>query len=220
MSSLIARLESVLRTYHPDLLAALAPGASSEQLDALEDLAGRPLPQMLRDLLAWRNGVGDKAARATIDGPWSFMSVQAIIDAVEMLREMLEYEQDWKEQNWWGHDWIPFLEDGCGDHICVDLDGGGTLIDDGIPFDAGIAGQIIDFDHAAELRVIEAPSLEVWLTALIQAVEDGVLRPETEQLAWGWAYALESGLNGPYLHDVIRRIADPYPIFLVCPNHP
>ncbi len=212
MNPPIARLDAALRAVHPEFLAAHAPGATIEQIDALEALTGKPLPGTLRDLLAWHNGVGTRGALATFDGPWNFMSVEQIIEAIEMLRDLLEHEQDWKQQNWWGYDWIPFLEDNFGDHVCVDLDGGGTLENDGQPFTGGVAGQIMQFDHAAELRVVVAPSLDIWLTALVQAIEEGVLRPETKKVNRGIRYALnETDEPGsPTLDHVITRLAPGY----------
>ncbi|MFD6196409.1 SMI1/KNR4 family protein [Mycobacteriaceae bacterium NPDC060252] len=222
MNPLIARLDAALRAVHPEFLAIHAPGATIEQIDALEALAGKPLPGTLRDLLAWHNGVGPRGVLATFAGPWNFMSVEQIIGAIEMLRDLLEHEPRWKEWTWWGYDWIPFLEDNFGDHICVDLDGGGTLENDGQPFTGGIAGQIMQFDHAAAYRVVAAPSFDTWLTALVQAIEEHVLLPETETMNWGIRYALDESdePGSPTLDDVIARLAPGYPIYLTCPNYP
>ncbi|MBV0916844.1 SMI1/KNR4 family protein [Mycobacteroides chelonae] len=216
MNPLIVRLEAALAAVHPEFLAAQMPGASDEQVDRLEALAGKPIPATLRDLLTWRNGVKKGGVLVSFAGPWSFMSVEAIIEAVDMLRDLLRCEEGWEEQTWWGHGWIPFLEDGFGDHLCVDLDGGGNLVDDGEPF-IGMADQIIQFDHAAELRVIKAPSFDVWLTAFVEAVEEGILMPVTERLGRGMSYSLDAVDDGPDLSDVLGRLAPGYPRYLTCP---
>ncbi|WP_170914935.1 MULTISPECIES: SMI1/KNR4 family protein [unclassified Mycobacterium] len=146
------------------MLAALAPGASAEQLDELEPVVGQPLTPILRDLLAWHNGTLDGAVNVRIDGPWSLMSVEEIIGTVEMMRDLLHGEPGWIEQTWWSEDWVPFLDDGGGDNICVDLTGDGhTLQRNRKPYQ-GVPGQLIMFDHEAEWRTVEAPSLQTWLS--------------------------------------------------------
>ncbi|CAM5708072.1 hypothetical protein MAUB1S_05191 [Mycolicibacterium aubagnense] len=215
----ILRLEATLQNVHPDLLAALAPGASAAQLDELERVVGQPLTPILRDLLSWHNGVrsAERAVRVRIDN-WVPMPVDAIIDAVEMMRELLHGEPGWIEQTWWNEDWVPFLDNTGGNYLCVDLTGDSrTLQRNGKPYQ-GIPGQLIYFDHEAEWRTVEAPSLQTWLTALADIIDGARVTPTSTHDVWGSLYAFDEPLGQSALTETITRLAPGYPFDVDCPR--
>ena len=80
-----------------------------------------------------------------------------------MLDGMIGYDFD--DPKWWRRGWIPFLANGGGDHLCVDL----TAEDGGKP------GQLIAFWHDDETRDVEFPSLAAWLRDLVESMENGTL---------------------------------------------
>ena len=57
--------------------------------------------------------------------------------------------------------WIPFLANGGGDHLCVDLSAE----------DGGVPGQLIAFWHDWEKHSVAFPSMKAWLTDLVESME-------------------------------------------------
>jgi len=60
MSDLIERLDKWLAENRPGYYRELEPGASEEQVVAIEGSLGVRLPDELRELLKWRNGQGPR----------------------------------------------------------------------------------------------------------------------------------------------------------------
>ena len=65
----------------------------------------------------------------------------------------------------WRRSWVPFLENGAGDHLCVDL----------AAEDGGTPGQVLMFYHDCDDRPIRSTSLEAWLADLVTSMESGSL---------------------------------------------
>ncbi len=63
---------------------------------------------------------------------------------------------------WWCPGWIPVTHDGAGNGACIDLD----------PAPGGTPGQVVDFAHGPERRVL-AKSFAAWLTQLAEDLESG-----------------------------------------------
>ena len=59
----------------------------------------------------------------------------------------------------------PFLHNGGGSHLCVDV----------AAEDGGNPDQLIEFWKADEDRPVTYPNLEAWLTELVESMEDGSL---------------------------------------------
>jgi cell wall assembly regulator SMI1 len=60
---------------------------------------------------------------------------------------------------------VPFLSNGGGDHLCLDV----------VAEDGGTPGQVIAFWHDPENRSIEFASPDEWLETLVESMEDGTL---------------------------------------------
>ncbi|RIR12430.1 SMI1/KNR4 family protein [Mycobacteroides abscessus] len=194
MHPLIERLDRALREQRPRSYADLRPGASQKEIAALRACAGMPLPELLIELLQWRNG----QQRCTLHYNQSLMSADHIIQTTEMMRVLGDGEFDHKD--WWCHNWIPFLHNGGSDHLCVDLDG--AFADEG-----GIPGQIIDFCHDAEFRDILYPSFSAWLEMLIVSTERGMWsdedgQPESWKASKVYLDSLSSGYPKPVRLDI------------------
>ena len=67
-----------------------------------------------------------------------------------------------EEENGWHEAWVPFLEDGGGNSLCVDLKG----VD-------GPAGQIIEFWHEESDRPFRYGSIDEWLEHFLGKLEAG-----------------------------------------------
>ena len=63
--------------------------------------------------------------------------------------------------NWWRPAWVPFLENGGGDHLCLDLEGTFT----------GRPGQLIEHWHDGPERSVLYPDLTSWLAAVVETYE-------------------------------------------------
>ncbi|MEZ6035584.1 MAG: SMI1/KNR4 family protein [Planctomycetaceae bacterium] len=92
-----------------------------------------------------------------------FASLNDVSETKDMLDGMIGY--DFEDPKWWRRGWVPFLANGSGDHLCVDL----------AAEDGGNPGQLIAFWHDDEERDIEYPSLADWLRELVESMENGTL---------------------------------------------
>jgi cell wall assembly regulator SMI1 len=160
---LIGRLDRWLAANRPDYYAHLLPGATDAQLDAFEAQFSLKLPDAFRRLYRWRNGHDQFRSESLVQN-LMFSSLEDIARQKELLDGMIgaDFEDPW----WWRRSWVPFLENGAGDHLCVDLVAEGR----------GIPGQVIMFYHDWERRPVRALSLEAWLTDLVSSMESGSLQ--------------------------------------------
>jgi cell wall assembly regulator SMI1 len=70
---------------------------------------------------------------------------------------------DFDDPQWWRRSWVPFLENGAGDHVCLDLAAEG----------GGAPGQLLTFYHDTDRRPIRFRSMEAWLGDLVESMEGG-----------------------------------------------
>jgi cell wall assembly regulator SMI1 len=159
---LLARLEYWLKTNRPDYLARLQPGVTDAQLDAFEAQFSLQPPTAFRDLYRWRNGQ-EEGCSASLQMNRMFSPLEAVADTKEMLNGMIGFDFD--REDWWRRGWIPFLSNGGGSHLCLDV----------AAEDGGRVGQLVAFWKADEDRPIEYPSLEAWLEDLVSSMENGEL---------------------------------------------
>ncbi|MFD4406284.1 SMI1/KNR4 family protein [Nocardia sp. NPDC058499] len=160
MHPLVTRLDRWLAANRPGYYAALRPGAADTDIDEITTRVGSEIPPLLRELLTWRNGQ-DRDYRGTLLALWEPLSADEIAGALDMFADLVA-DDDFAGQ--WGEDWIPFLGNSYGDHMCIDLRGA---------FD-GEPGQIVVFHCKDEFRDIVFPSLEAWLETLVIAFETGM----------------------------------------------
>ena len=149
--SLFVRVERWLTANRPDYYARLQPGVADAQLDAKFSLI---LPPAFRDLYRWRNGQADGNYKS-LQGNRMFSSLEEIAETKELLDGMIGYGFDRPE--WWRLGWIPFLSNGGGSYLCVDV----------VAEDGGQPGQLVEFWKADEDRSVECPSMQAWMTALV-----------------------------------------------------
>lgn len=77
-----------------------------------------------------------------------------------MLKGLLE-GGDFEVENWWRTGWVPFLHDGGGNYLCLDLEGTFT----------GRAGQLLEFWHDESDRDVLFPDFEGYLQTLVDCLE-------------------------------------------------
>ncbi|MFZ6754682.1 SMI1/KNR4 family protein [Undibacterium sp. Dicai25W] len=115
---LITSLDSLLQKNRPDYYSALNPGVKSDQLAELEHLVGIALPADFRLLYEWRNGQNSSNSD-NFHANWMFMPIGDIIEIKVMLDEMIG--TDFQDPDYWRREWIPFLDNGGGSYLCLDV---------------------------------------------------------------------------------------------------
>ena len=92
-----------------------------------------------------------------------FLSLREINGAKAELDRCIGYDFD--DPRYWRRAWVPFLNNGGGSYLCVDL----------AAEDGGTPGQLIAFWKAGEDRPVEYARVEEWLNELADSVERGTL---------------------------------------------
>jgi cell wall assembly regulator SMI1 len=160
VAKLIERLDRGLATKQADYYRQLQTGVTDEDLNNFEKRFGLNLPQSFRSLYKWRNGQRSDCYKSIEDNRM-FSSLEEIVETKEMLDGMIGF--DFEDLSWWRRGWVPFLSNGGGDHLCLDL----TAEDGGHP------GQVIAFWHDWEDRSVEYTGFDQWLEQLVEKVEKG-----------------------------------------------
>lgn len=161
-TELIEQVEKWLRENRPDYYASLQPGASSEALGRFERTFDLKLTDSFRMLYQWRDGQ-DKDSFDPLLFNLTFMPLKLVIEHKQILDGMIGTEFD--DPDWWNRDWIPFLENGGGDFLCLDVGG----------FQTGNAGQILWHDHEDAEREIIHSDIDAFLSDLLQRMTTGNL---------------------------------------------
>ncbi|MBD1875506.1 SMI1/KNR4 family protein [Nodosilinea sp. FACHB-131] len=188
MNDLWHRFENWLEQNIPDALQTLNPGASSEEIEAIQNILGIKLPEDYIASCMIHNGQNQELPSLTRWGTLLSLGVvkDSSFNTVRVEWEMLKsvYEEDWinepegNRQNnlvkgfWWIPQWVPIISDGSGNGLCLDLDPEGN----------GTRGQVIEFIHDSESREVIAPSFRALFEQLVNGVEEGSIVYNEE---WG-----------------------------------
>ncbi|HWG44665.1 MAG TPA: SMI1/KNR4 family protein [Gemmataceae bacterium] len=159
MNELIDQLDGYLARCRPDYYRQLQPGVSEQALDTFQSQVGVKLPPLFLHLYKWRNGQ-DADCSANLTDNWMFTPIEEVISIKETLDGMIG--TDFEEPNWWSRGWVPFLSNGGGDHLCLDL----TAEFGGVP------GQLVSFWHDWDNRSVKFPSMEAWLQAVVDSIAE------------------------------------------------
>jgi cell wall assembly regulator SMI1 len=158
----ITRIDQWLAAHRPDYYAQLQPGVGDAALDAFESRFTLRLPAAFRELYRWRNGQRPDCS-ASLQGNRMFVPLDEAAETKEMLDGMIGY--DFEDPRYWRRGWVPFLHNGGGSYLCLDL----------AAEDGGSPEQLIGFWKADEDRPVEYPSVEAWLNELADSMERGTL---------------------------------------------
>lgn len=157
MMGLIDQLDCELARRRPNYYSQLQPGVDQRSIDDLQARLTKPLPSVFVSLYEWRNGQKQDCSASLIDN-WMFSPLEDVISTKDMLDGMIG--TDFEEPNWWSHGWVPFLSNGGGDHLCLDV----TAEFGGKP------GQLITFWHDWENRSFKFSTMESWLQAVVNSL--------------------------------------------------
>jgi cell wall assembly regulator SMI1 len=145
------RLEKVLRKAAPELEKRLRKPATEEELTEVERLIGLTLPDDFKASYLIHNGQRDDVEEAFVPEDWlgepyylmplpevsgEWKSWKGLVDVDEFKgRECSPGEGI--RPDWWHPGWVPFIGNGAGDSLCMDL----------APAAAGKKGQVIQMSH-------------------------------------------------------------------------
>lgn len=158
---LLQRLDALLHQKWSSFYEMLLPGLSSEQIQRVESALGVELPQEFKLFYQWKNGHSNSEYKNL----WynrNLLNVEQILETWTVMNELLELGE-FEEPNWWNPRWIPFAENGAGDHYVLDLAGSF----------GGQPGQVIEFWHNDPDRHIYFDSFSKWLETIVLAIERG-----------------------------------------------
>lgn len=155
MNELIDQLDSHIAGCRPDYYQRLQPGVDEVALDAFQVHLMSELPSVFRDLYKWRNGQNPDCT-ANLTDNWMFSPLEDVISTKKMLDGLIG--TDFEEPNWWSRGWVPFLSNGGGDHLCLDL----TAEFGGVP------GQLLSFHHDWGQRSVRFLGMESWLRSVVR----------------------------------------------------
>jgi cell wall assembly regulator SMI1 len=160
--ALIERMDAWLATNRADYRALLQPGVDDAALDGFEAKFSLTLPAAFRALYTWRNGQPNSCFDSLQDNRM-FSAIEDIADTKEMLDDMIG--SDFEDPATWRRGWVPFLSNGGGSYLCVDVDAEG----------GGQPGQLVAFWKADEDRPVEHASVDAWLADLVASMEAGTI---------------------------------------------
>ena len=117
MNTSLAQFEAWLSSQRPAFLQQLNPAASSDELDSLQQILPCSIPGEFCDYLSWRDG--QPIDSETLYNNKRLMSLRRILSATEILNSCTS-AGEFPSDNWWLNTWLPFAEDGGGNHIVLD----------------------------------------------------------------------------------------------------
>jgi molybdopterin biosynthesis enzyme/cell wall assembly regulator SMI1 len=148
----------------------LNPPAADEAIRALEHELGVSLPEDFVSSLKIHNGQAKAHAGDFADGD-ALLDIAGILEQWAAWRSLVtagDFDgitsdpDDEVKDDWFNLKWIPFTHNGCGDHLCIDLD----------PAPGGTVGQVIRVWHDDDRRACLAPSYAAWLQQTIADLVD------------------------------------------------
>ncbi|MFI5643247.1 SMI1/KNR4 family protein [Kitasatospora sp. NPDC051705] len=157
MQEIWARIEAALGRIAPEVVAAMPPGATEEEIAAVEAVIGVELPEDVREsyrchdglpgvLIGWHDALHSLAAMAD---DWR----ERVVDAGDPPWDEREEDGVIRRDVAWSAGWIPVIGIGNGDVICIDLD----------PPTPERRGQIIDWSHEGWRARYESAGLREFL---------------------------------------------------------
>ncbi|WP_331737254.1 SMI1/KNR4 family protein (plasmid) [Streptomyces sp. NBC_00984] len=190
MQQIWARIETVLGRIAPRVLAAMPPGATEEEIEAVEAVMGVELPEDVRDSYRYHDGlpgvlIGWHAALYSLGemvDDWR----QRAVDAGDPPWDEREEDGVIRRDISWSAGWIPFIGISNGDVICIDLD----------PPTPERRGQVIDWSHEGWRARYETAGLREFLEDFATDLEAD--RYQVDETGGAWS---DSGLPLVMLKD-------------------
>ncbi|HEY1186194.1 MAG TPA: SMI1/KNR4 family protein [Gemmata sp.] len=152
MAEMVTRLDTWLARNRPDFYANLRPGLAEAAWADFESRLGIRLPDAFRVLYRWRDGQNEDL---NFRDNRYWMASEDIVRVKELMDGMIDTDF---EPGWWERGWVPFLANGAGSHLCVDMGGSEP-------------GRLVEFWNRDWDRPEVAPSFERWLHEFVTSLE-------------------------------------------------
>ncbi|MCD0175488.1 SMI1/KNR4 family protein [Deinococcus sp. 14RED07] len=213
LPELLTHLDAWVAREVPLHHATLRPGVTDAALDAFEARQGVTLPEAMRALYRWHDG-GDLFG---LDFPrleslefqrvaWAELAAACMTDLDE---DIVSHPPGAIRLLYATGDWLPFLHDGGGNHVALDMH----------PGPAGRVGQVVTTGRDEEHRFVLAPDLDTFLREYLRRLEAGwvTVRRLSGFSDEVWEVRLqEPGGRAP---DGYGVLADLFPAFGAAPEH-
>lgn len=170
MSDLWLRYHAWMKQRIPKPFRTFSKGASERKLLKTQKLLGVEFTSDLKTFYQTHNG--QSIRRVYLFDESEFLSLDRMIFEWLQWKELHDdgefnhLESDCEPEIqpvWWDRHWIPFTENGAGDHFCIDFN----------PTSQGTYGQIITLFHDQNIRQKIANSIHEWFTNYVNALENG-----------------------------------------------
>ena len=189
-TELWSELKAWYAEYLPEALESLNSGASEEAIAVLDEELqreiGQGLPEELRELYAQNDGQDRFTTTCGMFFGLEFSSLSQMLLDWQVWRDAAQEQDmdaDFREfstiyppetiQNVYACPfWLPFVRDGGGNHLGLDLQ----------PGSAGLKGQVINFGRDEEYRCVVADSLAAFLEWLLAQYRSGNYRIVTDDI--------------------------------------
>lgn len=157
----ITQLWAALDTYSPNLRASFATAGATLAPAA----PGMDLAVALYAVADGQVATGDSAFPPSVYDNYYWMPLTEVDEVRQDLDGMAKVGE-WDDErtrviNWWVPGWLPLLTDGNSNYICIDTVGAF----------GGAPGQIIEFIHDDDERLVLAPNFDAWFTAWVAALD-------------------------------------------------
>ncbi|BAY29595.1 putative glucan synthesis regulatory protein [Nostoc carneum NIES-2107] len=173
MKEILHRIENWLKKNFSELLDTLNPGATAEEIQALETQIQNELPSSFKELYKWHNGQRSGTYPGLFYG-LEFLSLVEVSANWQVWAELVDddinkhilcqsYSPGKVKEVYANKKWVPFAFDWGGNHLGIDLD----------PGEQGIRGQVINFGRDEEVKFIFGDNLESFLNWFITQLESG-----------------------------------------------
>ncbi|MCM8542156.1 MAG: SMI1/KNR4 family protein [Lentisphaeraceae bacterium] len=150
----LERIDSLFKEKRPEYYSYLQDEVSDDKIVELEKILPGKLPPEFIELYKWKNGQDPRKFHSFYENRM-FMPIEEIIEIKELMDGMIGY--DFEDPKYWRKGWIPFLSNGGGSHLCLDL----------VAEDGGTKNQLIGFWKADEDRDAEFSNISEWLDEVI-----------------------------------------------------
>lgn len=185
MESLTGRLEALLRTKAPKVLASLNPGLPEEKILELERNSNITLPDDMRALYRWHNGQSPNISYCLIPGQ-RFMPLAEAIAAHERLRQDVKASSTAQRvafSIFAGHKngWLTVFDDGAGDGHFLDIE---RVTEPGHFF----------YNMAEANHFVFFPSVHNFVAGLVECYSKGAIRFSEEDDAMEEDYELSESI--------------------------
>ncbi len=172
MEQYLKRFDNWLQINAPHLLSIINLGATKADIDKLEKVINKKLPDDFVNFYRIYNGQDEEKSREGLINSEELLSIDSIVKQWLCWKGLLDdgtFEDitsepdDGVKNDWWNPLWIPFTNDGSGNHICIDLD----------PATNGNVGQVMRMWHDSGYRELYATSFSDYISNYITSLENG-----------------------------------------------